>query len=376
MSSHRKKSENLRKKLTKSEDTLLLNGLSLNNSHLDINPKTLEKCMDLSCSDLEETLLLQSRIKEQAHLICVLKEKSDELFKQCKTLQQVKAQLEKQLDSCQKDVIQKHQRAELVEKRFLDLDANSQAIIAFMEEYKRQNVQLKQENKQLQAENDRLFSQKLHDKEVIIQNLTKKIKALTEEFTTKETAYQERQEMASSYLEQLSKAQQQQEVTEEMLKGQQLSPIYLHMTYQGTLELLSFSPSAVKLKLQTIEEEHALKEATLNKSILSLTKEKEKVLRTSVEQENILQKKLKELQLLELHSKELKKAQLKAEERFKQQAHAVNADKRVRSLKSALEEARTKYEMLQKDFEAFKEHSNSLLTKERELNKILRHLRS
>ncbi|XP_037095713.1 coiled-coil domain-containing protein 89 [Syngnathus acus] len=351
MSSHRKKSENLRKKLTKSEDNLLLNGLSLNNSHLDINPKTLEKCMDLSCSDLEETLLLQSRIKEQAHLICVLKEKSDELFKQCKTLQQVKAQLEKQLDSCQKDVIQKHQRAELVEKRFLDLDANSQAIIAFMEEYKRQNVQLKQENKQLQAENDRIFSQKLHDKEVIIQNLTKKIKALTEEFTTKETAYQERQEMASSYLEQLSKAQQQQEVTEEMLK-------------------------AVKLKLENIEEERALKEATLNKSILSLTKEKEKVLRTSVERENILQRKLKELQLLELHYKELKKAQLKAEERFKQQAHAVNADKRVRSLKSALEEARTKYEMLQKDFKAFKEHSNSLLTKERELNKILRHLRS
>lgn len=89
--------------------------------------------------------------------------------------------------------------------------------------------------------------------------------------------------------------------------------------------------------------------------------------------------------------------------RFKHEVQAVNADKRVKSLKSALEEARTNYEKLKKvccedkkekaripyqvvlksllllflqDFDAFKDHSNSLLTKERELNKILRHLRS
>lgn len=157
---------------------------------MDINQKTLEKCKDVTATDLTETLLQQSRTKEQTNLICVLKDRSDELFKQCQSLQQVKAQLEKQLESCQKEVVQKQQRAELVEKRFLDLDANSRAIIVFMEEYKHQNAQLKQENKRLQTENDTLFSQKLHDKEVAVQKLTKEIKVLREELTTKESAYQ------------------------------------------------------------------------------------------------------------------------------------------------------------------------------------------
>ncbi|XP_019732704.1 coiled-coil domain-containing protein 89 [Hippocampus comes] len=366
MSSQRRKSENVRKKVTKSEDNMLLSGLSLNVAHMDINQKTLDKCKDLTATDLTETLLQQSRTKEQTNLICVLKDRSDELFKQCQSLQQVKAQLEKQLESCQKEVVQKQQRVELVEKRFLDLDANSRAIIVFMEEYKHQNAQLKQENKRLQTENDTLFSQKLHDKEVAVQKLTKEIKVLTEELTTKESAYQEkiaqsestsskqskeRQETEASLLEQLSKSQQQHEFAEQMWKS-------------------------VKLKLLKAEEQHALKEATMSKSITNLTKERDKLLRTSVEQENALQEKLEELRLLEQQYKELKRAQTKAEERFKQEVQAVNADKRVKSLKSALEEARTNYEKLKKDFEAFKDHSNSLLTKERELNKILRHLRS
>ena len=51
----------------------------------------------------------------------------------------------------------------------MDLAANNQAIIAFMDEYKSQNAQLKLENKQLQSENESLFSQKLQDKEVVVQ---------------------------------------------------------------------------------------------------------------------------------------------------------------------------------------------------------------
>ncbi|XP_061696977.1 coiled-coil domain-containing protein 89 isoform X2 [Syngnathoides biaculeatus] len=339
--------------------------LDIPGKHMDINQKTLEKCKDLPTANLTETLLLESRIKEQANLICVLKERSDELFHQCQSLQQVKTELEKQLENCQKEVVQKQQRAELVEKRFLDLDANSRAIIVFMEEYKHHNAQLKLENKKLQTENDKLFSQKLHDKEMTIQKLTKQIKALTGEFTAKETAYQEKitqsetislkqskehQETAASLLEQLTESQQHYEAAEQMCK-------------------------AVKLKLLKTEEQHALKEATMTKSITSLTRERDKLLRTSVEQENAIQEKLEELRLLEIQYKEQKRARTKAEERFKQEAQAVNADKRVKSLKMALEEARTKYQKLNKEFEAFKEHSNSLLTKERELNKILRHLR-
>uniref|UniRef100_A0A3Q3DLC4 Zgc:172182 n=1 Tax=Hippocampus comes TaxID=109280 RepID=A0A3Q3DLC4_HIPCM len=329
---------------------------------MDINQKTLDKCKDLTATDLTETLLQQSRTKEQTNLICVLKDRSDELFKQCQSLQQVKAQLEKQLESCQKEVVQKQQRVELVEKRFLDLDANSRAIIVFMEEYKHQNAQLKQENKRLQTENDTLFSQKLHDKEVAVQKLTKEIKVLTEELTTKESAY---------HMSSQNKCGN--------VGGKQLNPVYPHATYEATEELLALSPPAVKLKLLKAEEQHALKEATMSKSITNLTKERDKLLRTSVEQENALQVHLGKWPLspkrviLCYTVMSLIMLTCVFELRFKQEVQAVNADKRVKSLKSALEESLL---IFLQDFEAFKDHSNSLLTKERELNKILRHLRS
>ncbi|XP_057707447.1 coiled-coil domain-containing protein 89 isoform X2 [Corythoichthys intestinalis] len=361
--SQRKKPENVRKKVTKTEDETIFSELPLNVAQIDINQKT---CKDLAAANLAETLRLQSRIKEQANLICVLKDRSDELFNQSQCLQQVRNELEKQLESCQKEVVQKQQRVELVEKRFMDLDANSRAIIVFMEEYKHHNAQLKIENKQLQMENDTLFSHKIQEKEVIIQKLTKEIKILRDEFTAKEKAYKEKiaqsestsekqfkdhQQREAALLEQLRDVQQQHEAAEQMCK-------------------------AFKQKGLKAEEQHALREATMSKNITNLTKERDKLLRTCAEQENTLQEKLEELRLLEAQYNEQKIARTKAEERFKQEAQLVNADKRVKSLKLALEEARAKYEKLNKDFAAFKEHSIGLLTKERELNKILRHLRT
>lgn len=50
----------------------------------------------------------------------------------------------------------------------------------------------------------------------------------------------------------------------------------------------------------------------------------------------------------------------------------VDADARVKSLESALEESTTNHEKLKKVFEAFKKHSTDLLIQERELNKKLR----
>ncbi|XP_054644432.1 coiled-coil domain-containing protein 89 isoform X2 [Dunckerocampus dactyliophorus] len=367
MTTKRKKSEIVRKKMnSKSEDKLLISSLTLNVALMDINQKTLDTCNNLSAEDLTDTLLLQSRVKEQSNLICVLKDRSDELFVQTQTLQEAKTQLENQLEICQKEVVQKRERTEMVEKRFMDLDANSRAIIVFMEEYKHQNAQLKLMNKQLQEENNTLFSQNLHDKEVALEQLKQEVKALTEKFANKKREYLEKiaemesasnmqltehQERVASLLEQLHVSQQQHEVVEQMCKD-------------------------LKLKFHKEEEQHTLKETTMNKSIISLTKERDKLLRISVERENIIQEKHEELRRLELQCKEQKRARTRAEEKFKHEAEMVNADKRVKSLKVALEEARTKYETLNKDFEAFKEHSSGLLHKERELNKILRHLRS
>lgn len=51
---------------------------------------------------------------------------------------------------------------------------------------------------------------------------------------------------------------------------------------------------------------------------------------------------------------------------------AVNADAKVKSLQRVVDASTEEYEKLKKDFEAFKEHSTTLLIQERELNKKLR----
>ncbi|XP_078117957.1 coiled-coil domain-containing protein 89 [Sander vitreus] len=332
--------------------------------HMDTVRKSLEKRRSISANDATETGMLRSRIDEQSSLICMLKERADEVLLRCQALQHINTELERRVTDCQTELDSERNRAELLEKRFMDLAANNQAIIAFMEEYKSQNAQLKLENKQLQSENDTLFSQKLQDKEVFVQKQMQEIKQLTEKYTNKEIEYQENlagcqsklleqtaqhQSRATSLLDQLHGAQQQQRDAVEMC-------------------------NALKLNLQNAEEEHAFKETNLRESITSLTKEKDKLLCLSMERGKVIQEKQEEIQQLETQWKEEKKARAEAEDRFEQEAETVNADVKVKSLQSALDESTTKYEKLKKDFEAFKEHSTNLLLQERELNKKLRHM--
>lgn len=98
-------------------------------------------------------------------------------------------ELEGRVTDCQKELESERKRAELLEKRFMELADNNQAIISFMNEYKNQNSQLKLENKELQSENETLFSKKIQDKEVFIQKLLQETKQLAEEYTNKENEY-------------------------------------------------------------------------------------------------------------------------------------------------------------------------------------------
>lgn len=154
--------------------------------HLDSMQKALEKLRSLSPKD---TGMLRSRIDEQSSLICILKHRADELLLRCDALQKINTELEDRVTDYQKKLDSERKKAELLEKRFMDLAANNQGIIAFMDEHKKQNAQLKLENKQLQSENETLFSQKLQDKEVFVQKLMEEIKQLTEKYTNKENEY-------------------------------------------------------------------------------------------------------------------------------------------------------------------------------------------
>ncbi|XP_028993437.1 coiled-coil domain-containing protein 89 [Betta splendens] len=328
---------------------------------VDIIQSSLEKHLSLSSEDTTE--MLRARISEQSSLICILKQRSDDLLVKYQGLQQINSELEDRLTDCQEELDEQRSKAELLETRFMDLSDNNQAIIAFMEEYKSLNSQLKVENKQLQAENNTLFCQKLRDKELVVQNLMQEIQQLTDTCKSNEIKYREtltgqqaklleqaaqHQETETSLLHQLQQAQQEQRDAVEMCKE-------------------------LKLKLKNAEE-HSLKEASLRKNIASLTKEKEELLSLSVERGIKIQEKQEEIQQLEKKLEEEKNARTKAEERFQREANVLNADVRVKSLQSDLDESLIKYGELKKDFEAFKSHSTSLLKQERELNTKLRHM--
>ncbi|XP_068560395.1 coiled-coil domain-containing protein 89 isoform X2 [Cebidichthys violaceus] len=332
--------------------------------HMDSIRKSLEKHCSLSTEDATETGMLRSRIDEQSSLICMLKQRADQELLRCQALQQLNADLEGQGTDCQKELDGERKKAELLEKRFMDLAANNQAIIVFMDDYKKQNAQLKLENKQLQSENETLFSQKLHDNEVSVQKLEREIKQLTEKYSNKENEYREKLSRCQSKL--LEQTTQHQAKHASLLNE-------LHDAQQQQREAAEMC-NDLKTKLQKAEEEHALRKINLSESITSLAKERDKLLHLSMERGKVIQEKQEEIQQLEIKWKEEKKARAQAEDRFEQEAEAVNAEVKVKLIQSALDESKSKYGMLKEDFEAFKDHSTNLLLRERELNKKLRHM--
>ncbi|XP_069558512.1 coiled-coil domain-containing protein 89 [Brachyistius frenatus] len=321
-----------------------------------------DKLQSLAKEDVTEKRTLRSKIDEQSSLICILKQRADEMLLRCQALQKTNTELEDRVTDCQKELDRERKRAQTLEKRFMDLAANNQAIICFMEEYKDHNVQLKQENKQLLSENESLFSKKLHDKEMCFQKVSQDIKLLTEKYTNKEKEYLEK---ITGYEFKLQEQATQHEAKEASLLDQSQKA---HQQLKDAAEKCN----ELKLKLKEAKEQHALKEKQMSASSTSLTREKDKLLSLSMERGKKIQEKQEEIQQLETKWKEQKRARVQEQDRFKLEAEAVNADVRVKALQSALDESTTKLEKLNKELDAFKEHSSNLLTQERELNKKLR----
>ncbi|KAM8856239.1 coiled-coil domain-containing protein 89 isoform 1-T1 [Spinachia spinachia] len=311
-----------------------------------------------------ETKMLRSRIDEQSSLIGMLKQRADEVLLRSQAVEALNADLQGRVAEHQKDLDGERKKGELLEKRFMDLAANNQAIIAFMNDHKEQNCQLKMENRQLQLENDTIFSQKLHDKELLVQKLKQEIQQLTEKQTNKENEYREK---LSGWQSKLLEATTQHHSRDALLLNQ------LHHAEEKERDVVQMF-NDLEMKLQKAEEEQVLKDIGLKESITSLTRERDKLLYVSMERGKVIQEKQKEIRQLETKWREENKARSKAEGRFEQEAEAVNADVKVKSIQSALEESASKYRKLEEDFEAFKDHSTSLLLQERELNKKLRHM--
>lgn len=148
-----------------------------------------ENAQSLVAEDIADTMMLQTRIDEDSTLISMLKHRADELLLRYQALKKINTELEDKVALYHKELDSERQKSAVLEDRFKTIAAYYQAIFAFMEEHKNENVQLKLENKQLQSENNSLFSQKLHDGEVFIQKLTGEMKLLREENVNNENEH-------------------------------------------------------------------------------------------------------------------------------------------------------------------------------------------
>ncbi|XP_051883613.1 coiled-coil domain-containing protein 89 isoform X2 [Pristis pectinata] len=333
-------------------------------TEIDTVPLTLEKLRGLSQEDKTENAMLRSRIDEQSQLICILKQRADEFIRRCQTLEAINADLENQCENFKQQLEGELKLSAQLEERFMDLALNHQEIIKFKDEYKRQNSVLSEQNEKLQRENENLFCKALQEKDDQILKLSNELgeclkqcnmleqecKQITQNLQTKESDFLEKQVNTEKFYQD---------------KVQSL---------KAKLKETEDRCNVAELKQKEAAEIRSHKETEFQQKILLLTQEKEELLKISMERGKIVQDKQKEIQLLQEKLKLTEKAKKDAEDRFQYEATMVNESAKVKALQQQYHKYQKIYTDLEREFEAFKKHSNNLLTKEKELNAKLRHL--
>ncbi|XP_033900916.2 coiled-coil domain-containing protein 89-like [Acipenser ruthenus] len=324
----------------------------------------LDKLRALSQDDQTENTLLRSRIDEQSQLICILKQRADEMVLRCQALDRINAELENMRDDVLCELKIERHRSTQLEDRFMDLAANHQQIIKFKDEYKTQNAELKEENERLRNENESLFCEVLQQKEQRIVELTGEVKRMTEQYKDLELEYKQKSNEFKAKVEEVNENHQ-------IKESAFLSKLEI---LQQKLKDSTEKCTELDLMLKQATEKDTLEESQLQLKLQALIREKDELLELSMQRGKLIQDKQKEIQQLEEKSEIAEKARTAAEKRFEQEESAVNLNLRVKELQHCLDESKQMYNELKKEFEVYKKHSCDLLAKEKELNAKLRHV--
>lgn len=151
--------------------------------------QALEKLRGLSQEERTEEGLLRSRIDEQSNLICMMKQRADEMLLRCQALERVNTELQNLRVNMQTELQNERKKSEQLEQRFMDLASNHRELINFKDEYKQKSAELMKENKRLREENEKLFSKELQMKEETIHKLSQDLSDLTEKYIHSEKEY-------------------------------------------------------------------------------------------------------------------------------------------------------------------------------------------
>ncbi|XP_006092961.1 coiled-coil domain-containing protein 89 [Myotis lucifugus] len=318
----------------------------------------------LSEEEKSEKAMLCSRIHEQSQLICILKRRSDEALERCQILELLNTELEEKGRLEAEKLKAKSELARKLEDRFMTLASNHEEMIRFKDQYKSENVKLREENEKLRLENSSLFSQALKDQEAKVLQLTAGSEALAQELETlKQRCAQDacRAQAREKELLELQSQQASAHTAEtEQLRSQLQS---LQQQHQQAVE-----------QMAKAEQAHGSLSQELQARLQVVTREKEELLQLSMDRGKVLQSKQAEIRQLEEKLEAAEVARRQALERFEQEAVAVDSNLRVRELQRRIAGIQKAYDQLRLQSEAFKKHSLDLLSKEKELNAKLRHL--
>uniref|UniRef100_H3AKS2 Zgc:172182 n=1 Tax=Latimeria chalumnae TaxID=7897 RepID=H3AKS2_LATCH len=328
---------------------------------------TLEKLKGLSQDDKTENAMLRSRIDEQSQLICILKQRADEMFFRCQTLERINTELESLQEDVKNQLKTERKQSARIEQRFMDLAANHQEMIKFKDEYKGQNIELREENDYLRHQNDSLFCRPLKEKEEIICQLTEDIKKLSEEYTL----------LSQKYKEEIKEFQDREEQLQRKHQNKEKALLKENESFKKQLKNAEESCSTeAERKLKEATEKKMMEESNHLHELQKISKEKEELLELTMQRGKIIQEKQKEIKHLEEKIKSIERDKKAIEERYEFESSTVNANLKVKALYLKVEESQQAYNKLKKEFEAYKKHSSDLLMRERELNSKLRHLMS
>ncbi|XP_062441703.1 coiled-coil domain-containing protein 89 [Rhea pennata] len=328
----------------------------------DLN-KGLWKFCGIPEEEKSEKAMLHTRIEEQYHLICILKRRADDAHKRCKGLEQLNMKLEELRTEDAVKLKAQTQRIQCLEERFMDLADNHEKMISFKDEHKKQNMQLWEENKRLRQENETLFSQTVREKEAEVLQLAFQARELSQQLDSlqEKCAYERHRA---------------QEREKEMLEAQtQQASAYAREvdSLKKQLQCLQEKHQQTVAQVEQEESQQRAQGSELEAKLERAYREKEELLNLALERGKALQEKQKEIQQLRKKLETAEKARQLAEERFVKEAAAANGDLKVQELQQQLESSKQVYGELWLQFDAYKKHSQDLLTKEKELNVKLRH---
>ncbi|CAG5108543.1 Oidioi.mRNA.OKI2018_I69.chr1.g3846.t1.cds [Oikopleura dioica] len=122
----------------------------------------------------------QSRIDEQAELICILKKRTDTLILEAEDYKAQIRKLEKTQDQLKSQIENEKTQSRMIEQRFDDLADNHQELIKYKDMYKSSAAELQEENVRLRLENSSLINPQIEAKNKEIKNWQDKTNSLLE----------------------------------------------------------------------------------------------------------------------------------------------------------------------------------------------------